>query len=148
MPSDYRVSTESTDTSPPITQLKASEFKPETRAALKEQGLDESSIVLDDNTGGKAEAAVQTILKSEGLPTGDGQTLPLQEVVPGQYAGPNGIDLIGVTAEGNPLVIEVKKRASTTDSMGQDSVPLANLEPETLALREQILKERALNPVL
>jgi len=125
--------------------IAASEFKPETQAALKRQGLDDPNDVLADNTGKKAESLAQTVLKHEGLPDGCRGVQPLRDVIPGHYDNKgSGIDLIGVTADGRPIPIEVKKRAGDQDSMGQDTVPLGSMEPETLALKEDILRERAL----
>jgi hypothetical protein len=128
--------------------LNASEFKPETKAALRTQDLSGPDAVLADNTGDKAEATAQTVLKYEGLPEGNREAQPMKDVIPGHYDGKHGIDLVGIAPDGRPIPIEVKKRAGESNSVGQDTVPLENMEPETLALKEDILRERAVNPAL
>jgi hypothetical protein len=146
---DGGVPAKSPDTSPPNMTIAASEFKPETQAALKEQNLDDPNDALADNTGKKAESVTRTVLRSEGLPDGSGGVQCLKDVIPGHYDNKgSGIDLIGVTADGRPIPIEVKKRAGDQDSMGRDTVPLENMEPETLALKEDILREREVNPAM
>jgi hypothetical protein len=130
--------------------IKASEFKPETVAALKRQGLDNPDEVLGDKSGKKAEATSLTVLQHEGLPTGNRERLALDNIIPGQYDEQgHGIDLIGITNEGRPIPIEIKKRQNPlNDSMGNDAVPLEKVEPETLTLRDDVLRERQVVPAL
>lgn len=134
------------DTASAPNTLNASSFKPETKAALAAQGLDDPDSVLADQTGGKAEETARLVLKQEGLPQGD-HTEPLKDVVPGHYDNRgHGLDLVGVNAKGQPVPIEVKKRSDPAqDSLGQDS---AELSPEALKLKEDILRERTYNPAM
>ena len=127
--------------------LNASTFKPETRQALREQGLDNVDDILADHRGVKAENLTQTVLTHEGLPDGAGSTLPLRAVIPGHYDDQgHGIDLIGVAPDGRPIPIEVKKRADANlDRLGHDS---AKISPATEELRADILRERTYNPAL
>jgi len=128
------------DAAPPSNTLNASSFKPETKAALAANGLDDADATLADNQGHRAEETARIVLKHEGLPQGQ-TTVPLKEVVPGQHTGRHGIDLVGVTADGQPVPIEVKKRADPAqDSVGKDS---AELCPKTLKLKEQMSTEEA-----
>jgi hypothetical protein len=104
--------------------------------------------ILDDDSGDKAEEATGIILRHEGLPDGSGEPIELKSVIPGTYAGRKGIDLVSATPDGRPVQIEVKKRASKTDSVGEGGADQGDLEPETLALGGDILRERELNPGL
>jgi hypothetical protein len=104
--------------------------------------------VLADDSGTKAEQVTQTVLKNEGLPDGSGGTIKFKEVVMGQHDNNNhGIDLIGVTEDGRPYPIEVKKRQDQSkDSMGNDRAQ--NLLPQTEKLRQDVLRERVVNPAM
>jgi hypothetical protein len=86
-------------------------------------------------------------LSYSGIPSSGG-FLYLKNVISGQYNEKgNGIDLIGVTEDGKPIIMEIKKRKyPNRDSMGQDNIQIDNLEPETLILQEDILRERKFNP--
>jgi hypothetical protein len=132
----------------PKYSLAASRFQPETSAALKQQSLDDADSVLNDASGGKAEATAQTVLKHEGLPSATADSQKLEDVIPGHYDHMHGIDLVGISEDGKPIPIEVKKRAGIGDSLGGDSIPEDKMEPETLALKDDILRERSVNPAL
>lgn len=109
----------------------------------------DGQLVLSDNKGKNAERLSQIILSQHGLPDGSGGVVKFRNVIPGQYNDKNGIDLLGVSEDGTPFPIEIKKRADPlSDSMGKDSFKSENLEPETLELIKDIERERAVNPVL
>jgi len=137
-----------TDASSSDMVIKSSEMRPETRRALREQGLEDTQAILADDKGVNAEAAARTILKHEGLPDGSGARQSFKDVVPGQYdESDHGIDLVGITQDGRPYPIEVKKRGDPAqDDMGDGRVE--RLLPETAALRKEILNEREVNPAL
>ena len=130
--------------------IKASEFQPETQQVLRENGLDNGDVVLADHRGKNAEAVVATIFGFEGLPEGNLERTKLKNIVPGHYNSQrHGIDLIGVTADGKPIPIECKKRQRPKkDSLGDDSISDDRLEPESLMLRDEILREREINPAM
>jgi hypothetical protein len=136
---------------PPVKlDIKASEFKPDTYAALESQGLTDPDEVLRDETGKKAEATALTVLKYEGIPDGNQDRLGLKNIIPGHFDDQgHGIDLIGITDDGRPIPIEIKKRQDPShDSMGEGVVPLERMEPETLAMKVDLLHEREVNPPL
>jgi hypothetical protein len=143
--------TESTNKSEPAelkAQIQASRLSTETKQTLSARGLDDPDAILADNKGGQPEQYAQVVLKQEGLPMTGGENERLQDVVTGTYDGVHGFDLIGVAPDGRPIPIEVKKRMGTTDSVGKSDVSLGTMEPETLALKDDILRERAVNPAL
>ena len=142
---------ESNDQSEPAevkAQIQASRLSAETKQALSARGLDDPDAILADNKGRLSEQYAQLVLKQEGLPMTGGENERLQDVVTGTYDGVHGFDLIGVAPDGRPILIEVKKRMGTKDSVGKSDVSLDTMEPETLALKEDILRERAVNPAL
>jgi hypothetical protein len=128
----------------------ASEFDSQLKSALEREGVAEFGTVLADNSGEKAETLTRIVLGHKGLPDGSGGFIVFQNVIHGQYNDKgNGIDLIGITNDGTPIITEIKKRRDPSrDSLGQDSAGFENLEPETLALRDDILREREVNPAL
>jgi hypothetical protein len=130
--------------------IKASEFKPETYEALNKQDLMDFDEVLADGTGKKAEATALTVLRHEGIPEGNQDRLALKNIIAGHFDDQgHGIDLIGITDDGRPIPIEIKKRQDPShDSMGEGVVPLERMEPETLALKDDLLHERQVNPPL
>ena len=131
----------------PLGRLMASQFTPNLIAQLEREGLNHHESILEDDTGKKAESVARIVLSYSGIPSSGG-FLYLKNVISGQYNEKgNGIDLIGVTEDGKPIIMEIKKRKyPNRDSMGQDNIQIDNLEPETLILQEDILRERKFNP--
>jgi hypothetical protein len=116
---------------------------------LRKENLFDREAVLSDNTGKSAERVSQIIFSQQGLPDGNGGFVKFKQVVSGQYNDKNGIDLLGISEDGTPYSIEIKKRNDPAkDSMGADSFDPKNLEPETLELIKDIERERNVNPVL
>ena len=134
--------------SPPKMSIASKDFGPEIQKKLQAQGLDNFSSVLADNTGKKAESLSLIVLENQGIPDGNGELRALDNVIPGQHNRQgHGIDLIGVV-DGQPVPIEVKKRAGKGDSMGKGGIRETTMEPETLDLVTSVLHERQHNPAM
>lgn len=123
--------------------MDASRFKPSTYVTLSDTGLTPKEVVNDPD---KAEAFAGKVFKLEGIPSGNGDTETLQDVVPGHYdqAG-HGIDLIGVERDGTPVPIEIKKydQPSAAHLAEQNTVQLEDDVKRWQAQREsQVMMHR------
>lgn len=123
--------------------IRASQIGEKLEALKESLGIKELDEVLDDNSGKKAEELTRMVLEERGLPIGDGNYLSFKSVIFGQYnEANNGIDLIGVTEKGEPVLIEVKKRStSKRDSLGISNVQNDYFEKETIGMQNQIVDE-------
>lgn len=133
----------------PLGRLMASRFTPNLLAQLERKGLNHPESILEDDTGKKAESFARIVLSYSGICI-SGSFLRLKNVISGQYNDKgNGIDLIGVTEDGKPIIIEIKKRKNPNrDSLGQDNIQMDKLEPETKILLTDIQREREFNPAM
>jgi len=109
-------------------------FQPTTCEQLSEMRLTRDGVLSDSY---KAENFVAEVLKLEGIPTGNGDTEPLRDVVGGFYdTHGHGIDLIGVDKEGKPFPIEVKKYHQSSGAALSD-YSITDLEPATQRWKTQ-----------
>lgn len=109
-------------------KMEAERFKPETIAALEQEGLTRDSVLSNPD---KAELYVRQVFIHEGIPDGNGGTEQVKkDVVQGHFdQSKHGIDLIAADTEGKPVLIEVKKYNQTSAAQLSD-YSVVKLEPE------------------
>lgn len=114
--------------------LDTDRFQPATYERLQAVQLTPSEVLSHPD---KAEIFVAEVLKREGIPTGNGDTEPLNDVISGFYdTKGHGMDLIGVDQGGIPFPIEVKKYHQTSLAALSD-YRISDLEPTTQRWKDQ-----------
>ena len=114
--------------------LDTGRFQQTTHQRLKAMQLTPGEVLSHPD---KAEIFAAEVLKREGIPTGNGDTEPLNDVVSGFYDGKgHGIDLIGIDQGGIPFPIEVKKYHQASLAALSD-YSITDLEPTTQRWKTQ-----------